>query len=133
MAGLCKVTIIGNLGKDPELKYTSSGKPVASFSVAVNRVYSTAEGERKEETEWFRVSAWGRQAEVSSQYLKKGSKVYIEGRLQSRPYETQDGRKGVSLDVSMTEMQILDSKGRTEGGEAGSDDQAGADMDTIPF
>lgn len=135
MAGLCKVMIIGNLGKDPEMRYSQNGNPVTSFSVAVNRVY-TAGGERKEETEWFRVSAWNRLAETCSQYLHKGSKVYVEGRLQTRSWETPDGRKGTSLEVTASDMIILDAK-RAEGemgaDEQGSTEQGGHDLDSIPF
>src|SRR5512133_2025627 len=132
MAGLCKVMIIGNLGRDPEMRYTPNGNPVTSFPVAVNRVF-TAGGERKEETEWFRVSAWNKLAEITSQYLHKGSKVYVEGRLSTRAWETPDGRKGTSLEVRASDMQILDSKSRSEGGESGEDhggpEAGGQDLD----
>ena len=93
MAGICKATIIGNLGGDPEMRYTASGRAFTTFNVACNRSYTTAEGERREETEWFRVTAWGKLGEVCSQYLRKGSKAYIEGRLSSRTWEGADGQK----------------------------------------
>ena len=86
-----KITIIGNLGSDPEMRYTPSGSAVTSFSVATNRRY-TRNGETVDETEWFRVNAWGRLAETTNQYLEKGSLVYVEGRLSSRPWQTQDGQ-----------------------------------------
>lgn len=146
MAGLCKAMIIGNLGRDPEMRYTPTGKPVTSFSVAVNRVYNSAEGERKEETEWFRVSAWNKLAETCSQYLRKGSKVYVEGRLRTRTWEGQDGQKRLDLEVVASEMVILDTKPRAEGADAGLDTKAraegadagmeehgGSDLDQIPF
>lgn len=132
MAGLCKVMIIGNLGRDPETRYTPNGNPVTSFSVAVNRVY-TAGGERKEETEWFRVSAWNKLAETCSQYLRKGSKVYVEGRLKTSTWDGQDGQKRLTLEVTATDMIILDSKARTEGGDASTEEQGGSDLDSIPF
>lgn len=136
MAGLCKVMIIGHLGRDPEMRFTPNGVAVTSFSVASSRTY-TVGGERKEETEWFRVSAWGKLAEISSQYLRKGSKVYVEGRLSTRAWETPDGRKGTSLEVRASDMQILDSKTRAEGGESGEEhggsEAGGQDLDTIPF
>ncbi|HEX9015836.1 MAG TPA: single-stranded DNA-binding protein [Chloroflexota bacterium] len=133
MAGLCKAMIIGNLGRDPEMRFTPNGKPVTTFSVAVNRVYNTTEGERKEETEWFRVSAWNKLAETCSQYLHKGSRVYVEGRLRTRTWEGQDGLKRTELEITANDMIILDTKGRTEGGESGTEDAGGQDMDSIPF
>jgi len=134
MAGLSKATLIGNLGGDPEMRYTPAGRAFTSFSVACSRNYSTAEGERKEETEWFRVTAWGRLAEVCSQYLSKGSRVYVEGRLSSRTWEGADGQKRFSLEVSANEMQILDSRAR--GDSSGADSHMAeepADLDSIPF
>jgi single-strand DNA-binding protein len=133
MAGLCKAMIIGNLGRDPEMRYTPTGKPVTSFSVAVNRVYNSAEGERKEETEWFRVSAWNKLAETCSQYLRKGSKVYVEGRLRTRTWEGQDGQKRLDLEVIATDMIILDSKAKTESGDVSMEEHGGSDLDQIPF
>ncbi len=134
MAGLCKAMIIGNLGRDPEMRYTPTGKPVTSFSVAVNRVYNTAEGERKEETEWFRISAWNKLAETCSQYLRKGSKVYVEGRLRTRTWEGQDGQKRLELEIVASDMIILDSKSKAEGADAGMmEEHGGSDLDQIPF
>ena len=87
-----KMLVIGNLGRDPEMRYTPSGQAVTNFSVATSYRYTTADGESREETEWFNVSVWGRQAESCNQYLSKGRKVYVEGRLKSRTYETRDGQ-----------------------------------------
>ena len=105
-----KIIIIGNLGRDPEMRYTQNGSAVTSFSVASNRKYTTREGERRDETEWFNCSAWGKLAETVQQYLQKGSKVYVEGRLTTRQYQTQSGENRTSIDVMLTEIQFLDSR-----------------------
>jgi single-strand DNA-binding protein len=139
MAGICKATIIGNLGGDPEMRYTSTGRAFTTFNVACNRTYSTPDGERREETEWFRVTAWGRLGEVCSQYLSKGKKVYVEGRLSSRSWEGADGQKRFSLEIAASEMQILDTRPRNDGMDShmgagmgvGADDPT--DLDSIPF
>jgi single-strand DNA-binding protein len=133
MAGLCKAIIIGNLGRDPEMRYTPTGKPVTTFSVACNRVYTTAEGERREETEWFRISAWGRLAEISSQYLRKGSKVYVEGRIRTRTWEGQDGQKRTSVEIDASDLQMLDTKARGDSGDTSADESGSVDVDQIPF
>ncbi|MHB0869505.1 MAG: single-stranded DNA-binding protein [Chloroflexota bacterium] len=133
MAGLCKATIIGNLGRDPEMRYTPSGKPVTSFSVACNHVYTAADGERKEETEWFRVSAWGKLAETCSQYLKKGSRVFVEGRLRTRTWEGQDGQKRTDIEIVASDMRILDAKPRGETGDMAAEEHGAVDADQIPF
>ncbi len=133
MAGLCKATIIGNLGRDPEMRYTPSGKPVTSFSVACNRVYTASDGERREETEWFRVIAWGKLAETCSQILAKGRRVYVEGRLQTRSWEGQDGQKRTEIEVVASDMVVLDSKPRGEGGDAPGEEHGAIDADQIPF
>jgi len=108
MAGLCKMMIIGNLGRDPEMRYTPNGKPVTTFSVAVSRKYNAADGTQREETQWFRVNAWNKLAETCNEFLSKGQKVFVEGRFQSRAWETQDGKKGTSLEISATDMIMLD-------------------------
>lgn len=105
--GLNKVMIIGNLGSDPEMRYTPTGRPVTSFSVATSRSWVTSEGEPREATEWFRVVAWGNLAEICNRYLSKGSRVYVEGRLQTRSWENQ-GQKHYRTEVVATEMVILD-------------------------
>jgi single-strand DNA-binding protein len=133
MAGLCKAIIIGNLGRDPEMRYLPSGKPVTSFSVACSRTYTTAEGERREETEWFRVNAWGKLAEISSQYLRKGSKVYVGGRLRTRTWEGQDGQKRTSVEIEADDLLMLDTKARGEADEVGGEEPGGGDLDQIPF
>ena len=126
-----KVLIIGNLGSDPEMRYTPNGDPVTSFSVATNRRYKTRDGGQREETEWFRVSAWGRLAEITNQYLSRGSRVYVEGRLSSRTYQTQGGETRVSLDVNAQEIQFLSTSGQDSGdpGGYGGPPPAGPDDD----
>src|SRR3954453_12450434 len=109
--GLNKVLLIGNLGRDPEMKYTPSGMPVTTFSVAVSRSWRTPEGENREETEWFRVVAWQKLAETCNEYLRKGSKVYIEGRLQTRKWQDQQGQDRYTTEIIENEMQMLDSRG----------------------
>lgn len=109
--GLNKVLLIGNLGHDPEVRYTSSGKAVTSFSLAASRSWVTSAGERKEATEWFRVVAWGNLAEICGRFLNKGSRVYIEGQLQTRSWDNQ-GQKHYTTEVVAKEMIILDAKGK---------------------
>src|SRR6266487_6321733 len=108
--GLNKVLLIGNLGKDPEMKYTPSGNPVTTFSMAVSRNWRTPDGENKEETEWFRIVAWQKLAETCNEYLRKGMRVYIEGRLQTHEYQGQDGQTRQAIEVIASEMLMLDNK-----------------------
>ncbi len=105
--GLNKVMIIGHLGKDPEMRYTPSGRPVTTFTVAVSRQWNSADGERHSETEWFNVVAWGNLAEICKQYLFKGQQVYIEGRLQTRRWDDKEGQKHTSVEVVASEMMML--------------------------
>ena len=107
MASLNKVMIIGNLGSEPEMRFTPNGRPVTSFSVATNRVYTTAEGERKEETEWFAVVTWGNLAEQCNQFLTKGRLVYVEGRLRTRNWESQDGQKHYRTEIIAIRVPFL--------------------------
>jgi single-strand DNA-binding protein len=108
MASLNKIMLIGNVGSDPEMRYTPNGKAVTSFRMATNYRYVGSDGERREETEWFRVSVWGRQAESCNQFLAKGRRVYVEGRLHSRNWEGQDGQMRTSLEVSANRVIFLD-------------------------
>jgi single-strand DNA-binding protein len=105
--GLNKVMIIGHLGRDPEMRYTPSGRPVTTFSVATSRSWHSADGERHEETEWFNVVAWGSLAEICNQYLRKGKQVYIEGRLQTRRWEDTEGNKHFTTELVAKEMIML--------------------------
>lgn len=107
MATLNKVFLIGNLTRDPELRYVPSGSAVATFTVAVNRIYKTQTGEKKEQTSFIRIVVWGRMAEVSGEYLSKGSPVFVEGRLQSRDWETQEGQKRNTVEVIADNIQFL--------------------------
>src|SRR5215469_8828933 len=124
MAGLCKVTIVGNLGRDPEKRYTQDGRPVTRFSVAATTRRKGRDGEWEDHTEWFSVTVFGRQAETLAERLSKGTRVYVEGRLESRQYETQTGGKGFSLDVVANEVIPLDTRPRGEGDFAGELDSA---------
>jgi len=108
MASLTKVMLIGNLGSDPEMRFTPSGTPVTSFSIATNRVYTAPDGERKQETEWFRVTAWRKQAESCNQFLTKGKLVYVEGSLRSRTWEDRDGQRRTTLEVNADRVLFLD-------------------------
>jgi single-strand DNA-binding protein len=118
---LSKIQIIGNLGRDPELRYTPSGRPVTTFSVAVNQSSKNQQtGEWVEATDWFRVSVWGDRAERAAENLRKGSRVFVDGRFRTREYETNDGRKGTSLDVSADTVLGLDKRETAEGTFAGA-------------
>ncbi len=123
------IIIVGNLGKDPEMRYTPSGQAVTSFSVATSRKYTTGGGEQVEETIWFRVSAWGKSAEVCNQYLKKGSKVLIEGRLTPdkstggpRVYEKQDGTTAASFEVNASVVKFLSGSKDGQATESAGDE-----------
>ena len=111
--GLNKVMIIGHLGRDPELRYTPSGRPVASFSVATSRTWTSSEGERREETEWFNVVAWGNLAEICKTHLAKGQQVYIEGRLQTRGWEDENGTRHYRTELVANEMILLGDRRST--------------------
>jgi single-strand DNA-binding protein len=113
MPSLNRVQIMGHLGKDPETRFTPTGKKVTSFSVAVDRRWRTAEGESRDATDWFNVEAWGRLAEICQEYLTKGRLVFIEGRLQTDQYE-QGGEKRYFTKVVASQMQMLDRKHEEE-------------------
>jgi single-strand DNA-binding protein len=116
MAGVNKAILIGNLGRDPELRYTGSGTAVANFTLATTERIRTKEGEREERTEWHRVVAWGRTAELCAQYLNKGRSVYIEGRIQTREWEDKDGQKRRTTEIVANTVQFLGGRGQGEGG-----------------
>lgn len=105
--GLNKVMIIGFVGREPEMRYTPSGRPVTSFSVATSRSWNSADGERREETEWFNVVAWGNLAEICKTHLAKGQQVYVEGRLQTRGWEDETGKKHFRTELVASEMILL--------------------------
>lgn len=137
------VIIVGNVGRDPEMRYTPSGQAVTSFSVATNRQYTNNNGESIKETTWFRVSAWGKQAETCNQYLRKGSKVLVEGRLTSDPatggpriWKAQDGSPRASFEVNAGTVRFLSSRNESDGSApAGGEDGGFAEPndDEIPF
>ena len=135
--GLNKVMVIGHLGKDPEMRYTPSGRPVTTFTLAGSRSWSSADGERHSETEWFNVVAWGNLAEICKQYLNKGQQVYVEGRLQTRRWEDKEGQKRTSVEIVAGEMMMLGD--RRDSGQAGdegttvSETETGAAEDEFPF
>ena len=137
--GLNKVQIIGHLGKEPEMRYTPSGKPVTTFSVAVSRSWNTLDGERHNETEWFNVVAWGNLAEICKQYLTKGQQVYIEGRLQTRRWEDKEGGKHNSVEVVANEMMMLgERRDQNNHAQAASDttpeeNSSATNEDEFPF
>jgi single-strand DNA-binding protein len=135
MAGLNKVMVIGNLGADPEMRYTADGTALTSFRVAASRTYSGRDGERKEETEWFSVVTWQKLAEQCSQYLQKGKKVYIEGRLQTRSWDTPEGERKYRTEVIADRVLFLDRAGEMPLGEHRDAVPAGGDMEPedIPF
>ena len=110
-ASLNKVILMGNLTRDPELRYVPSGTAVANFSIAVNRTYKDGAGEKKEDTSFIRIVVWGKMAEICGEYLTKGRSVLVEGRLKSRAWETPEGQKRSALDVVATSVQFLGAKG----------------------
>ena len=126
MPSLNKVTIIGNTGQEPEMRFTPAGKPVTSFSVATNWVYTSPEGERKQETEWFNVVAWNRLAEQCNQFLSKGKLVYVEGRFRTRSWEGQDGQNHTKTEVIANRVVFLDRKGGSGVGDERVDVFVGA-------
>jgi single-strand DNA-binding protein len=132
VAGFLKVTAIGNLGRVPEKRYGSSGKPNLRFSMAATKRVRGRDGEWEDETDWLSCIVFGNPAESLSDKLEKGSRVYIEGRLHLRAYETQSGSKGSSLDVVVTEIQLLTTQPRSNGGDQSSYYDADADDDLGP-
>ncbi len=127
--GLNKVMIIGDLGRDPEMKYTSSGKSITTFSVATNRSWVTSSGDRKTETEWFRVVAWGSLAEICYKHLSKSQKVYIEGRLQTHTWEDENNNKHSNVEIVAKEMIILNRKNRSSNEDNSYNNDDIEDMD----
>lgn len=136
MASLNKVMLIGNVGSEPEMRFTPNGKPVTTFRLATNHTFTTPEGERREETEWFTVVAWNRLAEQCNQFLNKGRLIYTEGRLRTRNWEGQDGQKHYRTEVIASRVSFLDKKGGvpfTEGEKADEAESGDIEPDDIPF
>jgi len=142
MAGVNKVILIGNLGKDPELRYTPGGQAVATFSLATSEKWRDKDGVMQDRTEWHNIVVWGRQAEIAKEYLAKGRPVYLEGRIQTRSWEDKDGNKRYTTEIVAQRLQFLG--GRDQGGgqapsggdtppEAPPAGDLGNDDDDLPF
>ncbi|MCI0705920.1 MAG: single-stranded DNA-binding protein [Ignavibacteriae bacterium] len=134
-----KVILIGNLGKDPELRYTSSGVAVATFSVATNEQWKDPDGNPQEKTEWHNIVAWRKLAEICGEYLKKGGKIYLEGRLQYRTYDDKNGVKRYVTEIVMDQMVMLDSRGGSQSSSSmeqsapPAQQEGGEKSDDLPF
>ena len=140
-----KIILVGNLGRDPELRYTAQGTPVCSFSMATNERRKDRNGEMQDQTTWFRITLWNRLAETASQYLQKGKQVYIEGRLRVEEYVDRDGKPRHSLEVFATDMHFIGSRGGDDAsapyeraasagaGSSSADSQADLSDEDIPF
>ncbi len=124
--GLNRIQLIGRLGRDPEMRYTATGKAVTNFSLAVGGRWTDRDGNERDDTEWFRIEAWDRLAEISNEYLTKGSQVYIEGRVKSRKYTDRDGIERTAFDIVANDLILIG--GRGDGG-GGSYERSGGDQD----
>ena len=134
MVGLNKIMVIGNLGTDPEMRYTPNGNAVTSFRLAVSRSYNTRDGERRQETEWFRIVAWNQQAESCNQFLQKGKRVYVEGRLKSDTWEGRDGQTRFTNEIIADRVLFLDRQPVTQmSGEEPYSGDSGMDAEDLPF
>jgi single-strand DNA-binding protein len=140
MAGLNKIMVIGNVGTDPEMRYTPNGSPVTSFRIATSRSYNAQDGERKQETEWFTVVAWSNLAEQVNQYLSKGQRTYVEGRLHSHTYQGNDGQTRFRNEIIASRVIFLDRSGPGEQGSeehgspaGGFDPSEASTPDDLPF
>jgi single-strand DNA-binding protein len=135
MASVNLAILVGNLGRDPELRYTPNGQAVASFSIATTEKWKDKSGQTAERTDWHNIVCWGRNAEVANQYLKKGNPVYIEGRIQNRTYDDKDGNRRYISEVVVRRLQLL---GRPSGSTGDRDDSTGgasgpeSEMDNVP-
>lgn len=122
-----KVILVGRLGRDPETRYTGGGQAVANFSVATDESYKDKNGERQKRTEWHKIVVWGKQAEIAQQYLKKGSLVFIEGRIQSREWQDKEGQKRTSFEIVANNFRMLGGRGDNAGGGGGGAARPGGD------
>ena len=134
-----KIIITGNLGRDPEMRYTPSGQAVTSFSIAVNESYTNANGEKIKKTIWFRITAWGKQAEICNQYLKKGQMVLVDGRMSADPatggpkvWTKQDGSVGSSFEVTASTVRFLSTRGDADGSGPVASSGGGMEMAELP-
>jgi single-strand DNA-binding protein len=145
-----KVILVGRLGRDPETRYTGAGQAVCNFSMATDESFKDRSGERQKRTEWHKIVVWGKQAEIAQQYLKKGSQIYLEGRIQSREWNDKEGQKRTSFEIVASNFRMLGSRSESMGGSHPSapaghfdadapappgDDQAGPELtdEDIPF
>ena len=119
-----KVILVGRLGRDPETRYTGGGQAVANFSLATDETYKDKSGERQKRTEWHKIVVWGKQAEIAQQYLKKGSLIYVEGRIQSREWQDKEGQKRTSFEIVASNFRMLG--GRADGAAAGAGSSHGS-------
>jgi single-strand DNA-binding protein len=142
MSGVNKVILVGNLGSDPQIRYTPNGTAVANFSIATTERFTNKNGEKESRTEWHRIVAWGRLAEICNEYLKKGKQVYVEGRIQSRQWEDKDGTKRTSFEIIANSMVMLGRAGDAGDAapqefqadeEATQEAPAGKQEDDLPF
>lgn len=129
MVGVNKVILIGNLGKDPELRYTPSGQPVATFSLATSERWTDRNGQRQDRTEWHTVVAWGKLGELVNQYLSKGRSAYVEGRINTRSWDDKDGNKRYKTEIVALQVQFLGATGPSTGGQGGDMDQSEPNYD----
>lgn len=134
-----KIIVVGNLGREPEMRYTPSGQAVTSFSVAVNETYTNNNGEKIKKTIWFRVTTWGKQAEICNQYLKKGQQVLVDGRMNADPstggpkiFTRQDGAAGASFEITAQTVRFLSSRAESEGGGGPIPAGGGMEMAELP-
>ena len=133
MASLNKVMIIGNLGADPEMRFAPSGSPVTSFTIASSRIFTTKDGEKKQETEWFTVVAWDKLAENCNQFLSKGRKAYVEGRLKTRSWEDKEGVKHYKTEVIASQVIFLDRSGAAPLTEEAAEGEGEIPPEELPF
>jgi single-strand DNA-binding protein len=131
-SSLNRATLIGNLTRDPELRKTTGGQSVASFTIATNRAYTGSDGQKKEQADYHSLVAWGRLGEVCAQYLTKGKKIYVDGRLQTREWEGQDGQKRYRTEIVIENMIMLDRGGATTAGSATAYKADNAPVDNAP-
>lgn len=137
MVGLNRIMVIGNLGTDPEMRYTPNGNPVTSFRLATTRNYNTQDGERRQDTEWFTIVAWNQLAEQCNQYLAKGRRTYVEGRLHSHQWEGPDGQTRYRNEIVANQVLFLDRPGTGEpaadSAPAEGDPDTGTEAEDLPF
>jgi single-strand DNA-binding protein len=133
MVGLNKVMIIGNTGTDPEMRYTANGNAVTSFRMATSRAYTSSDGERRQETEWFTIVAWNQLAEQCNQFLSKGRKAYVEGRLKSHSWESPDGQTRFRNEIIANRVLFLDRGPSESSSGSENPDEGGGDVESLPW